>query len=158
MNPKLYLESTIPSYLTARPGRDLIVAAHQQITQEWWASRRTKFDIYVSQFVLDEVALGDLQLAEKRLEVVGSFPQLEITEDVTRLAEHLIASGVVPDKAPIDAAHVAVSAVHAMDYLMTWNCRHLANAEISLRVRRACAAQGYECPIMCTPEELMGGE
>ncbi len=158
MKPKLYMDTTIPSYLAARPSRDLIVAGHQQITQEWWEKRRMQFEIYVSQFVLDEAALGDVQLAEKRLEVLQAFPKLEISDDMASLAEHLLASGVIPGKAPVDAAHIAVSTVHEMDYLMTWNCTHLANAEISSKVRRACAAHGYECPIICTPEELMGGE
>ena len=114
------------------------------------------FDIYVSQFVLDEAAVGDPALAEKRLDIVRVFSQLDINDDVTGLAEYLLASGAIPGSAPIDAAHVAVSAVHQMDYLMTWNCTHLANAEISSRTRAACAAEGYECPTICTPEELMG--
>jgi predicted nucleic acid-binding protein len=130
MKPKLYLETTIPSYLTAWPSRDLIVAAHQQITKEWWRSRQDAFEIYVSQFVLDEAAAGDADAARERLDVLNDLPLLDIMEAVSRLALALLQAGAIPAKAARDAAHIAVSAVHGIDYLMTWNCAHIANAMI----------------------------
>lgn len=131
MKPKLYIESTIPSYLTARPSRDLIVVAHQQITREWWETRKDHFAIYISQFVLDEIGAGDFEASKKRLDAIEKFEQLDITDDVTNLASEIIASGVIPKDSPTDAAHIAIAAVHDMQFLMTWNCAHIANAEIS---------------------------
>ena len=122
MKPKLYLESTIPSYYAARPSRDLVTAAHQQITRDWWIRRLADFDIYVSQVVLDEVAAGDLEMGRQRLKLIHEFPILSANEEVSSLAEDLIRSGPLPPKAARDAAHIAFSAVHGMHFLLTWNC------------------------------------
>lgn len=157
MKPKLYIESTIPSYLTAWPSRDLIVAGHQQITRDWWQSRRSKFSIYISQFVLDEVGAGDPDAAKKRLAAIEEFELLDISGDVTDLAEAIIASGIIPQNSPTDAAHISVAAVHGMDFLMTWNCAHIDNAEVKPVVANICESNGFDCPVICTPEELMGG-
>jgi hypothetical protein len=156
MKKKLYLETTVPSYLAARPSSDLIVAGHQQITRQWWEKRKCDFDIYVSQFVVDEASSGDKAMAQRRLEIIKGFSLLDITEDVTDLAEAIIKKGAIPAKSATDAAHIAVASVHSMDFLMTWNCAHIANAEIFFAVSDVCKAQGFECPIICTPEELMG--
>ena len=157
MQPKLYMESTIPSYLTAWPSRDLVVAGHQQLTREWWKNRKNDFSIYVSQFVLDEASAGDTEAAKKRLAVIDEFALLDITENVTDLAEAFIASGVIPKNSPTDATHIAIASVHEMNYLLTWNCAHIANAEISSVVEDVCKSHGFNCPVICTPEELMGG-
>ncbi len=157
MKPKLYIESTIPSYLTARPSRDLIVAAHQRITHEWWEKRKHDFAIYISQFVLDEIGAGDPEASKKRLDAIENFGQLDITDEVSNLANALITTNAIPPKAPTDAAHIAVAAVHGVQFLMTWNCAHIANAEISSVVKKICKTNGFECPTICTPEELMGG-
>lgn len=158
MATKLYMETTICSYLVSRPSRDLIVAAHQQLTRAWWESRRPQFEIFISQFVIDEAAQGDPELARKRLELIGGLEQLEVTDEVGRLAERILESGAIPQKAATDAAHIAVAAFHGMSYLMTWNCAHIANAEITPAVRAVCNAEGFACPVICTPEELTGGE
>ncbi len=155
MKPRLYLETTIPSYLVAWPSRDLIVAAHQQLTKEWWRNRRDVFEICVSQFVLDEAGAGDPDMAADRLNAVRPFPLLDVTQSVLQLAAALLQSGTIPAKAARDAAHIAVSAVHGMDYLMTWNCAHLANAMIIKRVESVCIQNGFSCPVICTPQELM---
>ena len=155
MKPRLYLETTIPSYLTAWPSRDLIVAAHQQLTKEWWRTRRDAFEICISQFVVDEAGAGDAEAARERLEVLQPLPLLDVTESVHRLASPLLQAGVIPDKAARDAAHIAVSAVHGMEYLMTWNCAHIANAMIVKTVQAICVQNGFSCPVICTPEELM---
>jgi hypothetical protein len=156
MKARLYLESTIPSYLTAKPSRDLIVAGHQQLTQDWWTTRRSEFDLFVSQLVLDEESVGDPEYAAKRLDIVQSLPLLDLTEAVTDLAAAILQSGTIPTKAARDAAHVAASAVHGMDYLLTWNCAHIANARIVRRLQRVCQERGLTCPVICTPEVLMG--
>ncbi len=156
MKPRLYLETTIPSYLTAWPSRDLVRAAHQQLTKEWWATRRADFEILVSPFVLDEAAAGDPAAASERLKVLRDFPVLEITRSAESLAAALIGAGIIPSKAAGDASHIAVSAVHGIDYMLTWNCTHLANAEIKRMVDGVCRDAGFICPVICTPEELMG--
>jgi hypothetical protein len=152
----VYLETTLISYLVALPSRDLLVAAHQQITQEWWANRRGEFGCSVSQVVIDEASAGDPAEVQKRLAIVGGLLALEITEDAELLAEAIMAAGILPPHAARDAAHVAVAAVHAIDYLLTWNCKHLANAQIARRIALVCEKLGHRMPIICTPEELMG--
>ena len=156
MKPLLYLETTIPSYLTSRPSRDLIVAARQQITLDWWLRRRDDFRVFVSQIVLDEAAEGDRQAATARLSTMKRLPLLAVNEDVISLTQMLIKRKALPKKATRDAGHIAVSAVHGMHFLLTWNCTHLANAEIFESVGAVCASEGYRCPIICTPAELLG--
>src|SRR6266403_2183413 len=153
----VYLETTFLSYLVARPRRDVIVAGHQQTTQDWWANRRSQFECSVSQVVIDEASLGDPAEVQKRVAIVAGLPVLEITEDAESLAEAIMAAGILPPHAARDAAHVAVAAVHAIDYLLTWNCKHLANAQIARRIALVCEKLGHRMPIICTPEELMGG-
>jgi len=158
MKSRLYLETTIPSYLVARPSRDLLVAAHQQITRDWWESRRSEFDLYVSELVLDEVGAGDVALAGQRLGLLHDARLLTSTNEIVELTEDLIAKGPIPRKAAADAAHIAIASVHACEYLLTWNCRHIANAELSRGIRRVVQGYGYETPSLCTPEEMMGEE
>jgi hypothetical protein len=152
----VYLETTFISYLTARPSRDLLVAAHQQTTQDWWANRRGKFTCYVSQVVIDEASAGDATEAKKRLAMIGNMPALDVTEEAEVLTQAILSSGVLPQSALRDAAHVAVAAIHAVDYLLTWNCKHLANAQIMRKIESVCQSLGYRMPVICTPEELMG--
>jgi hypothetical protein len=152
----VYLETTFISYLVARPSRDVIVAGHQQTTQEWWANRRSEFKCLVSQVVIDEASIGDPAEVQKRLGIIGGLPALDITETVESLTRSIMAASILPPHAFPDAAHVAVSAVHAVDYLLTWNCKHLANVQIARRVGAVCKKQGQRMPIICTPEELMG--
>lgn len=154
--PKLYLETTIPSYLTSRPSRDLIIAGHQQITREWWTRRRSQFDIYISQLVIDEAEAGDAASMRDRLKAIQGLPLLEITSEVEELAAAILASGAIPQRAATDAAHIAIAGVHRMDFLLTWNCAHIANAAIARAVAGVCRQSGYDCPVICTPEELSG--
>lgn len=152
----VYLESTFISYLVARPSRDVIVAAHQQTTHDWWESRRDAFTCSVSQVVIDEASAGDPDEIRKRLEVIQDLPVLEVTESASSLAQAIIAAGVIPPRAVRDAAHIAVAAVHRIDYLLTWNCRHLANAQIMRKIEEVCDRSSERMPLICTPEELMG--
>lgn len=156
MKERVYLETTVVSYLAARPSRDLILAAHQQLTRQWWEERRNRFDLYISQLVLNEAGGGDAEAAAARLGLLDGLPLLPLTDEVRDLAKGLLKARVLPQKAEIDSAHVAVAAVHEMDVLLTWNCRHLANGLILGNVGRYLRAQGYEAPTICTPDELMG--
>jgi len=156
MKASLYLETTIPSYLTGRRTKDLIVAARQEVTHTWWDKRRSEFDLFVSQIVLDEVGEGDPESARRRLALLQGLPLLAVNEDVIALAEAIVRSRTLPEKAARDAAHVAVAAVHGIRFLLTWNCRHLANAEIFEDLGRVCAMAGCRCPVICTPDELLG--
>lgn len=156
MKAKLYLETTVPSYYVARPSRDLIMTAHQQITREWWARRQHHFSIYVSQVVLDEASGGDAEMARQRLALIKPFPLLTTTPEVVELAKALLENGPLPPKAARDAAHIALSAVHGMHFLLTWNCRHIANAEMQRKVSQVCEKHGFTVPVICTPDELLG--
>lgn len=152
----VYLETTFISYLVARPSRDVIVAGHQQTTQEWWDKRRSGFTCLVSQVVIDEASVGDATEVEKRLAIISLLPTVDVTEAAEKVTQAIMAAGILPQHAFPDAAHVAVSAVHKIDYLLTWNCKHLANAQIARRIAVVCEKLGYKMPIICTPEELMG--
>lgn len=152
----VYIETSIVSYLTARFSRDLVTAAHQQITQEWWAKRRAGFALFVSQLVVQEASVGDAEMARRRLEQLQAIPLLEINQEVENLARRLVVDGVLPKKAAVDALHIAVATVHGMDYLLTWNCKHIANAEMQNKVAAVCRESGFEPPVICTPEELLG--
>jgi hypothetical protein len=153
---KLYLETTVPSYLTAWPSRDLIRAGHQQITKEWWQTRRAGFDIYISQLVLDEAAAGDPEAARERLAALQEFAILDFTDEAIQFADELKNALAIPDRSATDAAHIAIAAVYEMNFLLTWNCTHIANAEMFERIQKACRESGFPCPVICTPEELMG--
>ena len=156
MPRSVYLETTIVSYLVARPNRDLVTTAHQQLTAEWWKERRSRFGLFASELVIREAAAGDQEAARRRLDALGGVPLLALNSDVLLLAKHLVEGGAVPAVAAADAAHIAVATVHGMEFLLTWNCRHIANAEMRERIERACRSRGYEPPVLCTPEELMG--
>lgn len=158
MKPKVYIETTIPSYLTAWPSRDLVIAAHQQITHQWWQTRKQDFNLFTSQLVIDECGKGDPDAATRRLEVLDDIPLLEPSEDVAELAQALIGQVPFPKRAAADALHIAIAVVSGMDYLLTWNCTHIANAARRSAIESVCRSKGYEIPIICTPEELLEEE
>jgi hypothetical protein len=152
----VYLESSIISYLAARPSRDIIVAARQQLTQEWWERRRPAFEIYISELVLAEIQAGDPEAAAKRRTFADGIALLEISDQATNLAEHIVGNAGLPEKAAADALHIAIAACHGMHYLLTWNAAHIANAEFRPRVEALCRGYGFNPPVLCTPDELMG--
>ena len=154
--PAIYLETSVLSYLVARPSRDLIVAAHQQVTVEWWRNQRRNYDLFISQIVIDEARKGEPEMAAKRMAAIEDLSLLEINEDVTHLADSLVTSRAVPKKAAADAIHIKVSCVGGVDYLLTWNCKHMANAKMRSAIEETCRSVGYAPPIICTPEELEG--
>lgn len=152
--PTLYLETTIVSYLVGRPSTHILVLTHQQLTQKWWAEKRDAFTIYVAPPVIDEIAAGDPGLAQKRLEVVKGLALFEATPRVEELTANYYAELKLPTRALRDAAHLAFATVYAVDYLLTWNCRHLASAVVRRRLRAFNDRRGLPTPVICTPEEL----
>jgi hypothetical protein len=155
MKPKAYLETTIVSYLTARPSRDLITAAHQQITQQWWQTQRARFDLFIAPPVMREAQAGDPDAAARRIAALQGLPLLALSEEAAELAQALLEQGPLPANAVVDALHIAIAAVNGMHYLLTWNCTHIANAAIRSDIEDVCRARGYEPPVICTPEELL---
>ncbi|MEH2056494.1 MAG: type II toxin-antitoxin system VapC family toxin [Nostoc sp.] len=156
MSETVYIETSIVGYLTARPSNNLILMANLEATREWWDRRRNQFMLYISQVVLDEVAQGDTEIATKRLEIVRDFPLLEVSEAVQNLAAQFLAKSSLPPKAADDALHIAAATVYGLDYLLTWNCKHIANAQIQKKLAQISLDAGYELPTLCTPYELMG--
>jgi predicted nucleic acid-binding protein len=138
------------------PSRDLVVAAHQQVTREWW-EHRDRFALFVSQAVVEEAARGDVAAAARRAALLSAIPVLALEGEVHEFANRLLRTRIVPAKASIDALHIAVAAVNGVDYLVTWNCVHIANAAIRVRIERVCQSAGLHAPVICTPEELMEG-
>lgn len=152
---KVYIETSVISYLAARPSRDILVAANQQVTQEWWQDRREKFDLYVSQLVEQEVSSGDVDAVSKRQQALTVCSFLDITPEAVELANKLIEQNAIPRQAAEDALHIAVATVSGMDYLLTWNFKHIANAAMRVNVELVCRLNGYEPPVICSPMELM---
>ncbi len=152
--PRAYIETTVVSYVVAKPSRDLLVAAHQQVALAWWNGGRAEFDCYVSELVVQEASTGDASAAARRLDAIRDIPSLSLTEDALSLAVNLVGQGAVPREAGEDALHIALAAVHGMDYLVTLNCRHIANATMRKAIANVCADAGYEAPVICTPEEM----
>ncbi len=154
MLPRVYIETTIVSYLTARPSRDVVIAGHQQITHEWWDQARADFELCTSQLVLQEAGSGDPAAAQERLVLLKAMVLLDTAEAAVRLAAELLQANALPEKAADDALHMAITADQKIPYLLTWNCRHMANATMRPVIEAVCASNGYKVPVICTPEEL----
>ncbi|EXI80626.1 MAG: hypothetical protein AW10_01769 [Candidatus Accumulibacter appositus] len=157
MKRKIYLETSVISYLTARPSKTILGAAHQQLTLAWWETRN-QYELLVSEAVLRECGAGNADAAQKRLAVLSNVPLLVITEQALVIAESLVRQGILPPKAAEDALHIAVATVNGVDYLLTWNCRHIANPEIQRSIAAYLEELGLFLPFICTPEELLGDE
>jgi predicted nucleic acid-binding protein len=159
MKPKrIYLETSIISYLAARRSRDLVISAWQEITREFWDKHRSRYRLHTSELVVEECRMGDAEAVRSRLALLRGIPEIPVDSTARNLASALLAKGVLPPKAAIDALHIAVAAAGGMDYLLTWNCRHLNNPVIKPRVRSICIGGGYSCPEICTPFELTEGD
>ena len=155
MNPTVYVETSVLSYLAARPSRDIVIAGYQQVTCEWWASAQDRFALVASELVASEAGEGDADAARARLELLRPIALLRATEEAQELTRKLLDLGAVPRQAADDAAHIAIVVTHGVDYLVTWNFRHIANAAMRARIERVCRDAGYEPAIICTPNELM---
>jgi len=156
MKEKAYIETSVVSYSTARPSRDLVVAARQEITRVRWARIKTDFDCYVSVLVVQEAEAGDPEAAAARVNAIAGLPALQIDEATESLAQSLIVDGPIPREKPEDALHIALAARNGMDYLLTWNFTHIHNAQMELSIRRIIEQYGCQCPIFCSPDELIG--
>jgi len=154
----LYVESSIVSYLRQRPSSDLIRAARQVLTYRWWDCERTKYELVVSQYVIDEVSAGDPSLAADRLQALDGIPLLPPAPEIPRIADAIMSHAILPPKAQVDALHIAAVAHHRIQYLLTWNCTHIANARILPRIHDLLSELGIPIPIICTPEELLGDD
>jgi len=158
MKKTVYVETSIVSYLAARPSRDVMAAAWQQLSMQWWDHARPKYELFISELVVVEASRGDSEVAARRLKYLDRIPVLRVDERIAALAERLIAESAMPRSAEADALHVALAAAHGLDYLLTWNCRHIDNAEFRPLIRSVCLAAGYRCPEVCTPLELLAEE
>jgi len=156
MKPSLYVETTIPSYLAARPSHDPLIAGQPTATKAWWRLRRRSFELFTSQFVQNEAALGEAKIAAKRLQILRPIQKLHITIQVDDFARGILTAHLLPAKSAVDAFHIATATVHGMHFLLTWNCTHINNGEIIPGVERLAADEGYALPVICTPLELMG--
>lgn len=155
MKPTVYIETSVISYLTSRPSRDLIVAGHQQITSEWWEKDLPKFKALVSPVVFKEVSVGDSSAAEKRLSAIESMDALTVSDEVRSLAVIYFETLRFPEAAMTDALHMAVASWNGVDYLVTWNCRHIANGSVKKQIRIINETRSLQTPVICTPEELL---
>lgn len=154
MPHSIFIETTIPSLYVSRPSRDLRQLAQQDLTREWWDTRRQQFDLFTSQLVLDEAADGEPAKAAERLQLLDGIPLLDLNELVRTLAKRLVASGILPSVAGRDAFHIAAAGVHRMDFLLTWNCKHIANPFIADRLHSCFSEAGIHLPVICTPEQF----
>ena len=154
MKPKVYIETSVLSYLTSRPSRDVTVAGNQATTRDWW-ERRADFDLYISVFVLEESRVGDPRAVESRLQAISGVPEISITSEVALIADGLLSKASLPPKARLDALHIAAATLGGMDYLLTWNCAHIANPAFRPKIEQLIRSFGYEPPVICTPQELI---
>lgn len=157
MSASVYIESSVISYLTARPSRDVVTASRQAITAEWWQSKLSRYEAYVSVLVIEEISAGDPEAAEQRLNVVATLPVVGIHPEALPLADALLKSKAVPANSDRDALHIALAAYQGAEFLLTWNFKHINNAETRGSIIKVVAEHGLVCPILCSPEELSGG-
>ncbi len=155
MKESIYLETTVVSYYASKPSRDIIVLAHQEITREWWDTALKRYDAFISEIVVEEARAGDPDAAKKRLALLKRFTHLDLNPTVEKMAQVYVEKLKIPPKALRDAVHLAVASVHSVDYLVTWNCSHIANGEVIKKLMQINMSHGIKTPIICTPEELM---
>ena len=157
MRPTAYIETSVVSYLTARPSRDLVIAAYQEITREWWRDAASEFQLVASELVIAEAGAGDPNTAQARLQALESITLINATAEAESLATRLLDMGAVPQQAAADAAHIAIAiaVANGVEYLVTWNFRHIANAAMRGRIERVCPQAGFEPPVICAPNELL---
>lgn len=151
----VYIETTVVSYLTARPSRDVVVAGHQQVTLDWWEHSRANFDSFISEIVTNEASAGDRLAAQRRMAKLAGMKQLVVTAEVVDLARYYLKELSLPPRSGADAFHLGVATWHHMDYLVSWNMVHIANGRVVLRLHELNAARGLPTPVICTPEALL---
>ena len=154
----VYIETSVISYLRQKPANEVVAAAHQLLTHQWWDTERANYELVVSQYVVDEASAGDPKLAADRLNALVGIPRLPGDPEIDRIADEIMTRAILPPKAAVDALHIACVAHHRIQYLLTWNCKHIANAKILPRVYGVLNEMGIPIPIICTPEELLGDD
>ncbi|HEX8361347.1 MAG TPA: type II toxin-antitoxin system VapC family toxin [Longimicrobium sp.] len=155
MPQSVYIETSIVSYLVARPSRDVVMAERQRQTHEWWTNRRGEYRLFTSEIVVDEAGRGDAAMARDRMAALAGIPVLRTGPETKALANSLVASGPLPARAAADAAHISLATIAKIDYLLTWNCRHIANPRMYPTIRRVCRERGCTPPVLCTPDDLL---
>lgn len=156
VNQKVYIETSVISYYTSRPSRDLVIAARQETTRELWPVLAGRFDRYISMMVLTEISKGDSSAVDERKKAISEIPVLNITQDTELLAEAIVREGLIPEQFAEDSLHIALASVNGMEYLLTWNFRHLNNALTKTHIGRFIEKQGYVPSVVCSPDELLG--
>lgn len=154
----VYVETSIIGYLRQRPSSQIVTAARQLLTHRWWNYERKQYELVISQYVIDEASAGNPTLAVERLELLDGIPLLSHAPEIVTLADEIMSLGVLPEKAQVDALHIATVAHHQIQYLLTWNCKHIANAKILPRIHDLLAKRDIPIPIICTPEELLADD
>ena len=154
MVESVYIESSVISYLVALPSRDVVITARQAITETWWRKRRAEFELYISTLVVQEIGRGDAEAAERRLNAVEDIPLLATSPEAQSLAEDLVAEGAVPANSEEDALHIGLAAAAGIDFLLTWNFKHINNAHTRAAITVIVESRGFVCPMLCSPEEL----
>ena len=153
--PTLYMETSIVSYLRQQASPQVVAAARQLLTRQWWDEERSNYELVTSQYVLDEASAGDPFLAAQRLQALDGIPLLPLDPQIGIIAKEIVSRAILPPQAAIDALHIAMVAYHKIQYLLTWNCTHIANAKILPRIHHVLTDLGYPIPIICTPEEMV---
>jgi len=156
VKPKVYIESSVISYLASRRSHDVVIAGRQAITHDWWENHRRRFELRVSALVEEEISRGDASAAKRRLASIAEIPSLAISDEAAELAEFLVAQGVVPKGSKEDALHIGIAAAQGVDFLLTWNFKHINNAEMKSAIVKLVESCGFVCPQICSPEELGG--
>lgn len=157
MKPKIYIETSVVSYLVARISKNIVIAAHQASTSDFW-HKLVDYEPYISDIVMQEASNGDETQAIQRCQKIEHFPILRIDDDVKELARQFLDLQIIPEKCPEDALHIAVAASHGMDFIVTWNFKHINNPFIRSRIRQVVEENGWNCPEICSPEEFLGNE
>jgi hypothetical protein len=154
----VYIETSIVSYLRQQPSSQIVTAARQLLTHRWWNEERSQYGLVISQYVIDEASAGNPALAAERMQLLDEIPLLPHAPEIVQLANEIMSLGILPDKAEVDGLHIAAVAYHEIQYLLTWNCKHIANAKILPRIHDLLIRQAIPIPIICTPEELLGDD
>ena len=154
MKPKVYIETSVISYLASKPSRDIVIAGRQAISHDWWKNHRQGFDLRISALVEEEISRGDVWAAKRRMALIEKIPSLVITDKATEMSEFLLTKGLIPKGSEEDALHIGIAVAQGVDYLLTWNFKHINNAKMKIEINNIVESCGFVCPQICSPEEL----
>jgi hypothetical protein len=157
MKEKVYIETSIISYLVSKTNRDIIITAKQELTKEWWFEHKSNYDLFISDLVIEEISKGDSVYADERLKIVENIPILKVTEKALLIANSIVSKKILPSKATDDILHISLAIANNIEYLLTWNCKHIANAHIIKTIEAIAKFHKCNFPVLCTPIEILGG-